>query len=271
MASTTTTITRRILLFTLAALIASAPVAATARGKSAEALLKEAGDLLKQDNHRAALKVLGKARRKAKQPPTRARVHLLRGLAYGELGKKRRAKKEFERALRIAPLLEPGEGEAKDKGLALFQHVREQRKGTLQVEVDKKGALVFINGKEVGVTPFKGKVPEGRYRVVVNTPDDMYRHEAEIRVVRQDTTIVVAQLGFAGSWLRVFSRPPGATVTVDGKKVGVTPLKDFEIRSGGHKVVVALDGHLPETRLVKAPREDRVTLSVELDPAPSKP
>jgi TonB family protein len=39
------------------------------------------------------------------------------------------------------------------------------------------------------------------------------------------------------------SNPPGATVTVDGKTVGTTPLRGLKLAAGKRNVEIALDGH----------------------------
>jgi TonB family protein len=41
------------------------------------------------------------------------------------------------------------------------------------------------------------------------------------------------------------SSPPGATVTVDGKAVGTTPLRGLKLAPGKRQVEIALDGHEP--------------------------
>lgn len=47
--------------------------------------------------------------------------------------------------------------------------------------------------------------------------------------------------------LKLTSSPPGATVEIDGKKAGITPLSR-ELRIGKHEVVIRADGYLPERR-----------------------
>lgn len=47
--------------------------------------------------------------------------------------------------------------------------------------------------------------------------------------------------------LKLTSSPPGATVEIDGKKVGVTPLTR-ELRIGKHEVAIRAEGYVPELR-----------------------
>lgn len=52
--------------------------------------------------------------------------------------------------------------------------------------------------------------------------------------------------GRVGS-LKLTSSPPGATVEIDGKKVGVTPITR-ELRIGKHEVAIRAEGYVPELR-----------------------
>lgn len=53
-----------------------------------------------------------------------------------------------------------------------------------------------------------------------------------------------------GSYLSVESSPAGASVTLDGKEIGTTPVKGMEVEAGKHKVVVALEGYVSQERTV---------------------
>jgi hypothetical protein len=69
---------------------------------------------------------------------------------------------------------------------------------------------------------------------------------------------------YTGS-IYVDSRPRGARVSVDGKPVGVTPLRVPEIRIGSHVVRLELPDHRiwSSTATVVAGQERRVTGSLE--------
>ena len=69
---------------------------------------------------------------------------------------------------------------------------------------------------------------------------------------------------FTGS-IYVDSRPRGARVTIDGKAVGVTPLRVSDVRIGTHVVRLELPDHRlwSTTTRVTAGQEQRVTGSLE--------
>jgi hypothetical protein len=69
---------------------------------------------------------------------------------------------------------------------------------------------------------------------------------------------------YTGS-LVIDSRPPGATVYIDGKQVGTTPLKLSAIEVGSHAVRLDHDGYNRWTSAVRivAGEEMKVTASLE--------
>jgi hypothetical protein len=72
----------------------------------------------------------------------------------------------------------------------------------------------------------------------------------------------------AGS-LEVDSRPRGARVTVDGRRVGQTPLKVSAMSPGDHRVLIELTGHRRVTSTVKVTAGEQTRLAVSLEPASS--
>ena len=233
----------------------------------AEALLQEGLVNYRVGKFSAALKVLNKAARKGKEAGVLGRVHLYRGLVLGVMGKEAKARQAFGKALKSNPTVEPREGEAKRKVLALFHAARAELKGSLKVTADREGATVSVDGKVLGPAPFSGELAVGAHKLVVSTPDAMYRKAADLVVKADDTVTVSAKLDFVGSRLTISSRPAGAKVLVDGKEVGLTPLKDQLLLPGDHKVELLLAGHTPANRQLTARKGEGLTLDLELKPA----
>jgi hypothetical protein len=71
-------------------------------------------------------------------------------------------------------------------------------------------------------------------------------------------------VGYTGS-LGVASLPPGATVYVDGKEVGTTPLRVPAIDAGSHIVRIEREGYNHWTSAIRivAGEQARVTASLE--------
>lgn len=68
--------------------------------------------------------------------------------------------------------------------------------------------------------------------------------------------------------LSVESQPSGAKVTVRGKELGDTPLKDVELPAGRHAVVVSRPGYAPYAVLQEVSSTQPAVVKAELEPAP---
>ncbi len=106
------------------------------------------------------------------------------------------------------------------------------------------GASVFVNDDERGQTPMDLEVLPGKYelrltkkyhepRAVTLTVDSPASREYELAKVR-------ARVSFD-------SDPQGASVYVDGAKVGVTPVAVDAVDGGPHKARFVLDGHFDQS------------------------
>jgi PEGA domain len=65
--------------------------------------------------------------------------------------------------------------------------------------------------------------------------------------------------------LVIDSRPQGATVSVDGRAVGTTPITVGDVRAGNHSVQITRDGYRTWSASVdiKGGEQNRVTASLE--------
>ena len=169
--------------------------------------------------------------------------------------------------------------------------------GTLVVRSTPTGAGVTLNGRWRGRTPLTlDALPFRRYDVRVVQPGYATATEAVVLSADQPARSLTLQLKpaaaaaaprretpaagvrpapapdeepsagtvYTGS-IYVDSRPRGARVTIDGKEVGVTPLRVGEVRIGSHVVRLELPDHRiwSTTTRVTAGQEQRVTGSLE--------
>lgn len=165
--------------------------------------------------------------------------------------------------------------------------------GTLIVRSTPAGAGVTLNGKWRGRTPLTIEdLALTRYdiRVVqqgfepaaqtVSLTDDTPERSLSLRLERlpraaaaarpapapapsrQQDSIITSN--YTGS-VYVDSRPRGAKVSIDGREVGVTPLRVPDVRIGSHVVRLELPDHRiwSSTATVAAGQESRVTGSLE--------
>jgi len=150
--------------------------------------------------------------------------------------------------------------------------------GVLRIESEPSGARVRVNGEARGRTPLRlSGLPFGSYRVRV----EQRGYEAQAREVSLSAGAVAGELRFvlarppapAQGAADVVSTPPGASVSVDGRPVGTTPLTGLKLRPGKRRLEVALDGHetWTDTVEVAAGETGRIEVRLKALPAPSAP
>jgi len=164
--------------------------------------------------------------------------------------------------------------------------------GRVLVRSTPPGARVFVDGKDRGQTPAAvSDLSRGEHRVrvvrdgytsaerrVVLSPSQPIQSltvplAREPRVTPKQTATGVAPVATKPSEtqpagpgsLVVESRPPGATVIVDGRAVGTTPMTVGDVRAGNHSVRITLDGYTTWSASVdiKGGEQNRVTASLE--------
>jgi TonB family protein len=150
--------------------------------------------------------------------------------------------------------------------------------GALQVESEPPGARVSLNGQAKGRTPLRlADLPFGAYQVRV----EQKGYEAQTRDVSLDAGSPTAEVRVAlarppaplPGAADILSTPSGASVSVDGRPVGVTPLSGLKLKTGKHRVDVALEGHETWTGTVNvgAGAPGRVEARLSALPAPPAP
>ncbi|HSD66519.1 MAG TPA: TonB family protein [Vicinamibacteria bacterium] len=122
------------------------------------------------------------------------------------------------------------------------------RLGVLRIESDPSGARVHVNGEAKGRTPLRlSDLPFGSYRVRL----ERNGYEPQTRDVSLSAAAAAGAMRFVLSrpapplagGADVVSTPPGASVSVDGRPAGTTPLAGLKLKPGPHRLEVALEGH----------------------------
>ena len=140
-------------------------------------------------------------------------------------------------------------------------------RGELQIVSTPPGAHISLNGRlRETITPaLFSDLPAGEHTIAL-TLDSLSARETV--VVRDgELTRVELRLSNSSGTLSLSTEPAGATATVDGTVVGVTPLVIQDLRPGHHPVELTLDGHVPWSRDVDILVNRRVNISTELQPA----
>ncbi|MEO0079686.1 MAG: PEGA domain-containing protein [candidate division WOR-3 bacterium] len=141
------------------------------------------------------------------------------------------------------------------------------QQATVVVTTEPVGAEVLLNGELKGRTTATGltltRVPFGTH--IITGRLDGYRPEMEtVRVTTPGPIGVALRLERARGYLRVISRPSGATVTVEDKPLGVTELV-AELLPGKHSVTLTRRGFLDWTGFAQIGYGDTTVLNVVLE------
>jgi TolA-binding protein len=86
------------------------------------------------------------------------------------------------------------------------------------------------------------------------------------------TAFTDAQQAFnaeAKATLTIDSKPSGATVTVRGEEVGVTPLKSVPVHAGRHPVIISLPGYVPYAAYPQVAPGKTAEVKSQLEPLPA--
>lgn len=114
--------------------------------------------------------------------------------------------------------------------------------GTLQLETSVPGALVAIDGEAAGAAPLKRELGPGAHRVRV-TKDGFAPWEREVQIVPGHGARVVARLEAEPPRLRIDADVPGASVFLDRKYLGTTPVETRDFTPGSHRLNVSAEGY----------------------------
>lgn len=147
----------------------------------------------------------------------------------------------------------------------------------LLVHSTPEGASVSIDGTEHGVTPVAVRgLALGVRTVVVSRPG--YRPAQRQVTLTSDRPSRTLEVGLArmavpasapsaarDGALVVDSRPAGATVTIDGRAAGVTPLMVSAIAPGSHTVRIERPGYRPVSTTVVVTAGQRARVAARLE------
>lgn len=130
------------------------------------------------------------------------------------------------------------------------------------------GAEIVIAENVVGTTPQKLTLPCG-------TPVDIELRKARFTPVTRrimpipqgaKLRVLLAKPTFL---VKVSSNPPGATITLNGRSLGVTPTTIKVPQFDSSTLVIVKDGYATETQTI-APRANGLSVHTDLKPAERK-
>jgi formylglycine-generating enzyme required for sulfatase activity len=144
--------------------------------------------------------------------------------------------------------------------------VRAHHTGKSSVDID--GAGVQIDGEDMGITPLQGvDVKSGRRRVDIRSKN--YQDQTTHVDIEGCGEFQLLDLALIPGWadVTIGSIPKGASVRLDGKPVGKTPL-ELDLFPGSHKVEISADRFKTwRTQLVVQANQPQTLENIRLEPA----
>lgn len=134
---------------------------------------------------------------------------------------------------------------------------------------------VFINGKEVGKTPYQEEsLKTGSYQVRIIGPQSTW--QGEIKLTAGTLSVINRELGLSvasssgevltlneGQGVVVTSTPADSDVEIDGKVYGKTPLTVTDLSAGEHTFIISHIGFLK--RSIRAALPEKIQLHLDTD------
>lgn len=114
--------------------------------------------------------------------------------------------------------------------------------GVIQIDSIPSGATVYLNGREVGTTPYLGQsVPAGTQTIKLTHPL-FADHEQPIEVMANKVVSEQVSLVAGVGDLLIQSQPSGAAIEIDGKLLNTkTPFTATRVTTGEHKLFLYKD------------------------------
>lgn len=207
----------------------SAPAAkhetVTPANLSADKLLEEAIMGRGLADFEGSQRKLEQALKLSKVPAQRARIHLLMGANYLDMGKDPRARDAMLAALGLDPDIKAST-EMKTAVKNLLSRIRKVARGSLKVHATPTAA-VEIDGKTAGKTPYTAKLTIGSHRITLTGPGGVKEERAVVVYPARTATLKVKfkvarkEAKHAGKRGRLWTWIVGATaVAVAGAGLG---------------------------------------------------
>jgi TonB family protein len=140
-------------------------------------------------------------------------------------------------------------------------------RGTLRVLSTPLGADVYVNGEARGTTPLVLTLPLGLYDVRISMSNlKPQSHKIDLSATQPMVELHARFSVRAMGSTTIITDPTGASVLIDGLKIGTTPIYAFKLDAGVHTVEIRMEGRQTITKRITVVADQRVELSYTLDP-----
>lgn len=143
-----------------------------------------------------------------------------------------------------------------------------ERKAPVTIDVvGPRAAAIFVDGRDVGNAPFRGELTAGPH-VLEARADEFATARQQVTVVYRQKLALVLTLSPKRHQgvLRLVAAPEGATIEIDGKRVGETRWEGPVTSREGHVVTVKRSGFYSFSQEVILDDDQERSLPVTLNP-----
>jgi len=135
----------------------------------------------------------------------------------------------------------------------------------LSVNSTPSGASVYLNGTFIGFTPIVNyKVLPGRYKLGL-LKDGFLPYSKTLNVTGNNSISLNITLTSEKGHMSIFSNPPSASVYIDNKFIGVTPLR-ISLSPGIHELLISKKGYIPSKEEIEIKSGDDLVIKRTLIP-----
>ena len=135
----------------------------------------------------------------------------------------------------------------------------------LTIKSDPSGAKVYINGNYKGKTPLTLELEPRTYDVKL-TKQDYEEYTTTVTLSPGEEKTISATLTPEFGFLTVTSEPSGAKVYVDDNYIGETPINQYKLSTGEHKVKVEKSGYATFTKTITIKPGETTSVKATLTP-----
>ena len=145
--------------------------------------------------------------------------------------------------------------------------------GKVKILSQPSGATIWIDGRKAGRTPLTTTLSYGEHKLEAYKKG--YRRVIyTLRVRKEETTINVKLVRERkekpSASIDIITDPPGAEVTIDGKKAGKTPLSGLELEEGEHTMILKLGNYRTVKKVFRLKAGETRTFMENLEPEAPK-
>jgi len=142
--------------------------------------------------------------------------------------------------------------------------------GNLDISTEPTGASILIDGIDKGTTPkIIPNLTAENHTLLLIYPN--YETLKKIVSIKADQTITVNEiLAPKTGDIEIYSKPPGATIELEGEYRGVTPKTLRGILTGDYNLILNVDDYKKHEQSITIIHNDAIKKDIELIPLPAK-